>query len=387
MANVARRGVSGRGSGAARSRRAASAPPGDGTSTSPGPPSPARRMAAAGDPFLTTVHYRHPRWNARAVPIGPPLRPRPPLLDELRQLGAVLLALGRAPVVVLDGAAGRFRPALLGALVAALLPPRIRPTVVVAGEMWQRDEGVRGWVQRLVVRGAVAGAARFTVPTEAERAFLRDVWGIPLAKSRCVPFFATLDEDLAVVPPDVGYVFAGGDTHRDFVPLLEAARRFPRQRFVVATRSLPRGAVPPPNVEVVQHDLPGFVEAMRGAVVVVVPLRTGLKRSTGLIALLNAMRLARPVVVTDAVGIREYAGTGAGPIVVDGTAAGYEEAIGYLLDPAHAADRRRLGLAGRSAVTRFTFDAHVDALLAVVDEAVAERRAPQGGSPTAPDHW
>jgi glycosyltransferase involved in cell wall biosynthesis len=102
------------------------------------------------------------------------------------------------------------------------------------------------------------------------------------------------------------YILAiGNDAGRDFETLVEASRKLP-MRVVIHTRRPVPGPLPP-QVEL-RSDWIGF-EALRdlyaGAQLVVVPLRDTVHAS-GINSLLEAMAMARHVVVSDSAGVADY---------------------------------------------------------------------------------
>ena len=325
--------------------------------------------------FATTLDYGDPRWLARSRLVSALPRDHR-AVDELRQFLRVLRRVCREPVVLLDSSTGRCQPDFLVAVVLGLLcPPRHRPAIVMYGDMWQPDTGVRGQVERLLLRAADRAIVRYAVLSTGEIAVFPETWGVGAGKVRFTPYFATLTTaDLAEPPPPPGdYVFAGGNSHRDYATLLEAARLLPEREFVVATNLLKRYDMPP-NVTAAPVPHAEFVRLLRGAHAVVVPLISGLRRSTGHQTYLNAMLLGKPTVITDSLGVRDHVRASETALVVPGTAAAYADAIAWTFDPANAAAQRAMGQAATEDVNaRFTFEHHVEALLAVVDEAAAAR--------------
>ncbi|MDP9407558.1 MAG: hypothetical protein M3P95_06770 [Actinomycetota bacterium] len=88
--------------------------------------------------------------------------------------------------------------------------------------------------------------------TEVERARFPRTWGVRRAAVVVTPFcHHVFDHDGEV--PERDYVFAGGDSLRDYDLLVEAARGLPA-RVAVATRT-PLPAAPKPTVVT---DSPGF---------------------------------------------------------------------------------------------------------------------------------
>ncbi|MDH6196789.1 glycosyltransferase involved in cell wall biosynthesis [Mycobacterium frederiksbergense] len=321
--------------------------------------------------FATTLDYGDPSWRQRSRLIA--VLPRDHrLIDELRQFVRVLRGLRGESLVLIDSSTGRFQPDFLATAVLGLcVPARRRPAVVMYGDLWQPDGGLRGLVERFLVRSADKTVVRYAALSTDEIEVFPQTWGVGAGKVRFTPYFATLtDEDLSAPAPPVGdYVFAGGNSHRDYAALVDAARLLPDRRFVIATHLLQHQELPA-NVTAAPVPHAEFVRLLRGAHTVVVPLVAGLCRSTGHQTYLNAMLLGKPTIVTDTLGVADHVRAGETALVVPGTAEAYAEAISWTFDPANAAAVEAMGAAARSDVAaRFTFANHVRALLAVVDEA------------------
>lgn len=326
--------------------------------------------------FATSVDYPdHAPWARRARVVGPEVPRGASPLAEARHFLRTLRALWREPVLVLKSASGRFQPDLLATACAGLFPLRRRPRVVLMGCFWKRDPGWRGRLEAFVLRLADRAIVRYAVQSEAELETFPASWGVRADKLRFVPYFATITEaDLRASSPRSGhYVFAGGNAHRDYDPLVEAARRMPDVSFVLATSRLEGRADLPPNLEARSVSHNDFMGLLRGAEVVVVPLLMGLDRSAGQQTYLNAMWLGKVTIVNDALGARDYVRDGETGLVVSGDVDSYVRGLAWALDPVNASRVRSLAETAAADVrARFTFPHHADALLAVVDDVLHE---------------
>jgi glycosyltransferase involved in cell wall biosynthesis len=305
------------------------------------------------------------------TPIASPLpkrwRPGRPMVMAIRTLQAIR----RHDRVVLFSSRGRVHPELL--VSAALGALRVRPDgIVLAGEMWEPDSGPAGWLERRVVRAADRVVRGYVVHCEDDARLLSDAWGVDPARVRVSPHH--VDPDLPPLRPwdPVAPVLAGGNSFRDYGPLLEAAEACPEVPFLVATGlRMPRSV--PPNVEVRQLGHHGFLDALAGCSVCVVPIQGGLRRSAGLLTYLNAMAAGRPAVVREAPGVAQHIDHGRTGLVVDGTAAGYVDAIRWCLDPGHRAAVERMTAQARDAVAPLTLAHHRRAMLDAVDDLLEGR--------------
>ncbi len=326
--------------------------------------------------FGTTFDYDELEGSAYKLSGLPYYSPQPhTTLDEVKvALRVVQEGLGGG-VMLLDSSNGRFYPEVIACALLGLLLLRRRPAIALAGDMWQPNKGLRGFLERIIIRLADRSIARYFVFSSEEVELFPRMWGIQPAKIRHLPYFASLTpEELAEPePPQGGYVFAGGNANRDYRPLVEAARRLPDVEFVLATRRLDQVTNPPPNVRAgpVPHE--EFVRLMRGAAVVVVPTRAGLKRASGQQTYLNAMLLGKLTIISQVFGVGDHVRDGVDALVVDGCAESYEAALRWALDPANAAAAEAIRQAARTAVCQgHTYSHYIQRLEQLMEELAAE---------------
>lgn len=325
--------------------------------------------------FTTTVDYlSDPRFATRTQ-----LLKRPPpgrLKDAVSIFGRILRAALRTDLLLLTSSWGRVHPDIQAVAVMGLWPSRLRPTIVLMGCMWEPNNGIRAPIERAIVRLADRAIDRYVVQSTEELRIFPETWGIDPAKVRFCPFFFSFTgADLAAAAnnPDGDYIFAGGNSHRDYEPLLQAARCMPERRFILATRLLEDRTDLPPNVQagpVPHHE---FVSLMRSAAATVVPIRRGLHRAVGQQTYLNAMWLRKPTVVTDTLGVRDHIRHGETGLIVEGSPESYVEALAWILDPDNQDDVDRLRNNARRIVEEeFSLEKHVARLLTIMEEAVYE---------------
>lgn len=270
-------------------------------------------------------------------------------LAPVQVVGRVLRHASRYDVVVLDGSVG-LRNAYADLVAAGLIAHRASsPPVVIADSTWKRGTW---WLDRLACRIGVqaidAPTVTFCVLSTHERRVFPSTWGVDPRRVVFTPWCYTLTEqELATPTSDDGGVFAGGESMRDHAPLLEAASRLPLQ-FRVAAKIDGGGSVPA-NVRVGRVPHPEFVRLMARAAVVVVPLSAGIERSAGQQTYLNAMALAKPVVVTDSPGSRDYVEHGeTGLVVPPNDAAAMEDALRWVTSPGNAREVAAMGQRART---------------------------------------
>jgi hypothetical protein len=168
--------------------------------------------------------------------------------------------------------------------------------------------------------------------------------------------------------PDEAVVFAGGDSLRDYRPLLAAAEAV-RGSVRIATR-LPVPAKLPPNVTAGPVSGEEFLRLAVSAPVVVVPLVPDARRSGGQKTYLGAMGLGQTVIVPAAPGVLDHVRpdvTGLVPAADD--AGALADAVNAAVaDPAL---RARLGDAARADVAeRFSAAAYGERLYGIARSLV-----------------
>lgn len=322
-------------------------------------------------PFATTMDYCRVKSYADRAIIIP--RSEESLARELWSLRNVLRASRTVKAMILDSNSGRIHPDLLATILMRLRPASKRPVVIFIGDMWQKDPGLRGWLQKQILRLADPVVQRYAPLSTDEFARFSKAWGIPEDKLRFVPYFHTFDDSELTkpLPPIEDYIFAGGNTHRDYRPLLEAARLMPGQQFVFATNRIQPGKAPANvTVDFVSHEK--FVDLMRRARAVVVPMRRDLIRSAGHQTYLNAMMMRKPVIVNNIPGAADHIINGETGFIVEGTPESYVEAIGFITDPANRQAIDLMALRGfESASTQYTMGRHAERVMEILDEALA----------------
>lgn len=291
--------------------------------------------------------------------------------DEFRRVFCILKASQRERVLLLNSSAGRYQPDTLALAVLGLLPGRRRPRVALLGDMWQPNRGLRHLMDRIIVRLADRAVDRYFVHSSEE---LRDFplyWSLDKNKVRlCLYFYSLKESDMSAPPAPAGdYIFAGGNSHRDYEPLIEAARRMPHVKFVFATFRLNGRTDLPSNVTAGQVTHQEFMNLMRGALAVVTPIKKGLRRSAGQQTYLNAMMFRKPSIVNQTNGVRDHITSGVDGMIVDGSAESYVYALEWILAPQNAdAVAKLCAAAHRTASERFSLNSHIEHAVQLMHE-------------------
>lgn len=154
-------------------------------------------------------------------------------------------------------------------------------------------------LKRLLYRWAVEGATRVLVQRCCEVQLYSEILNVPAQKFVFVPYHATI-YDTAFECADRGYIFSGGDGHRDYPLLLEAVRGLSFPVIIAALqRDHFRGQQIPPNVHIRSATEAEYIQLMAGARVVVVPLKSMPQHVGGEQTYANALAMGKPVIVTD----------------------------------------------------------------------------------------
>jgi hypothetical protein len=305
-----------------------------------------------------------------------------PAAEVLRRLAA---APGRYDAVVLDGATGgEVRLTELGAAVL-LARRRTGPAVVITDATWGRGTSlVDRLACSLALRSLDSPRVTYCVLSSDETRLFPATWGVPPERVAFTPFYFTAsDEDLVAPTSEGGGIFAGGDSLRDYGPLVAAARHL-RVPLILATSALDGARDLPPNIQAGRLPHAVFMQRMRDATVVVVPLALRRDRSAGQQTYLNAMAMGKLVVVPDVLGVRDYVEHHrTGLVVAPGNAGAMTNALRWALDPAHATEVREIRARARETVrARFGPEQYVANVLAVVERATgaAARRDGHAGT-------
>jgi glycosyltransferase involved in cell wall biosynthesis len=298
-----------------------------------------------------------PVWQERVDT----LRPR---ASDRDTIASVLRRAGRYDAVVLDGSARRDQAA------AALLRLRPRPpAIVIADSTWKRTEGIDMTLNRLGIRIIDGRRTSFCVLTRFETQSFPRTWGLRSSRVCFTPWPATLKD--ALPSTDNGRVFAGGNSLRDYRPLIAAARSIDAPVDIVTTVLDPGDLGPlAGNLTIGPRPQAEYDEMLRAAAVVVVPLAAREDRASGQTTYANAMARGKAIVITDTPGVRDYISDGeTGLIVAPGDEDAMAGAVCRLL--ADHAERARIGAAAREhARSELTLTRYATRLLEVVDETL-----------------
>jgi glycosyltransferase involved in cell wall biosynthesis len=329
------------------------------------------------EPFVATLDYSdYPEYFERARVIRVSNKT---IKDELKSVPLVLRAARSTHALLLQSSSGRVHPDLLAAILIGFWRKSSRPAIVMMGCMWQRDDGLAGIIQKILLHLADRAIFRFAPQSTDELPLFSATWGISQDKLRFLNYFYTFtDKDLSSpAPAQEDFIFSGGNSHRDYKALLKASEMLPEYKFVIASNLLD-GIKLPPNVRAGQVQRTEFIRLMRASNAVVVPIQAGLIRATGQQTYLNAMLLEKPVIVTEALGVHDHVRDGETAIVVDGSPESYANAIHKVFDPKNKLEIEHICRAGRESVLRdYSFEKHCARLLDILDESINDYYNPK----------
>lgn len=304
-------------------------------------------------------------------------------LSAARTLRRLLAGSRGFDAVVVDGSTG-LRGGYIDLVAASILSHRRDgPVVVVADATWKRRTIVDRMLGGLAVRFLDGPRVVFVVHSTEETRLFPKTWGVNPSRVRFVAWSHILRPDELAAPPGArSGVFAGGDSLRDYDPLIAAAGGL-RDPVTIATRlrSVGRRRRLPPNLTIGPVPDGRFTDLMRRASVVVVPVRAGIERSAGQTVFLNAMALGTPVIATDSFVARDYISDHqTGVIVPPGDATALRAAVDWILNPANKARVEAMAERAREVVTStFTPRGYLEGLIGVIGEALVGGSAPPSG--------
>jgi len=316
--------------------------------------------------FFTTLHLPlRAEWMRRADVLDPAG------VSHFNLLRQVMRAASDYDIIVLNGS--RHLEQALAALIALRHPSR---HIIITDCTWEVGSRIYDRATaRAAVRAINRGDVTYCVLSTEERRLFPGTWGVEPSRVIFTPWCYTLsNEELSLPVTDGGFVFAGGDSMRDYLPLIQASRGLDVPVKIAARRCVSSGDHSlPANVTAGPTTHRHFIELMASATVVVVPMEARDDRSAGQSTYLNPMALGKPVIVSDVMGARDYIDPGrTGLIVPPGDGRAMRAALDWVLSDENRSAVRDMGARAQEVVrARFGPEAYVASLLRAVEAAAS----------------
>jgi glycosyltransferase involved in cell wall biosynthesis len=297
--------------------------------------------------ILCTFRFASPPENLSRVQTTAPVTD---LRSSLRFLREVWHARKTIDALLIDGVLPQMWVGWLQSYV-----PGCRMKVVVTECLWEREPAsVRGSLKLAVMRRILRRMDKCILYANADIPKFAEYYRVDVSKFVFIPFFNTLHPHRYTYLEIPGnYIFAGGNSDRDYGSLVEAMRSLDAQCLIACGAAALKGLQLPPNVIRVEANPPQFRQLMKSAAIVVVAMKGGSLRSAGQQTFLNAMCLGKPVIVTDPEGARDYIENGeTGLTVPAGNPSALREALETLLrDPVRSSNIAAKGKAAAADLT------------------------------------
>lgn len=312
--------------------------------------------------ILTTLdHLKRLPWGPSVDFIDPEPLSVPALFRHL------LRRASDYDLVILNGSGRRDQ---LAAALLRRLRPRMRLLLTDCTWKLEASRGARA-LTRIGIRLMDGPRTHYCVLSSAEKNHFPDTWGVDPERVFLTHWYVWLSDQEAQTPvSEQGFVFSGGDSMRDYRPLIEAARSLPAA-VRIATH-LPAPVVDselPSNMDFAPLPVEDYFETMCRASVVVLCLGIDSERSAGQNNYLNPMAMGKLVVINDTTGVCDYVEDRATALVVPSAdPAALAGALRWALDPDNAGEVHEIAERARRDVNdRFPPERYVARLLEVAE--------------------
>jgi glycosyltransferase involved in cell wall biosynthesis len=300
------------------------------------------------------------------------------ILDQVRVFW-IILRMARSEKVVMVSSSSI--PECLAAAALSIWRRSCQPAVILFGDMFSGKSRLKRWLLRALLKILDRVVDGYIVQSTDELTVFPRMWGVDASKMYVTLFGYTFHEkniDDAKIRQGE-YIFAGGNSQRDYDTLLEVARRMPERKFVFATRLLAGRDDIPPNVTAEPVSKERYQQLMQQSGLVITAIKRGLSRAVGQQTYLNAMRLGKISIVNeqDVLGVRDYIEHGKTGILVKGTPESYIEALRWVFDRQNAGEVQRICRDAQHVVMqRFSYDQFLQRLSAAVDKVIRASNKP-----------
>lgn len=201
---------------------------------------------------------------------------------------------------------GAEREDMIFALLQTMLVFNKKPHIL-ADCLWKKErKNMRKIIKKVLIRLVSQSVTKFVVWSKEEVDNYSSEFGISKEKFVFLFHHESIDGyEFKVKNGD--YIFAGGNSSRDYRTLIESVGNLNvNVKIALTDYNLIKDVQIPANIEILSPDPKEFRALMAGSRAVIVPLKKGLLQSAGQQTYLNAMIMKKPVIVTDAPGVRDY---------------------------------------------------------------------------------
>ena len=228
-------------------------------------------------------------------------------------------------------------------------------------------------IKRLLYRLAVQGSCRVMVQRSCEVESYAQALDVPREKFIFALYHSTIYDTPYTVRDD-GYVFAGGDSDRDYPLLFEAVRGLPYRVLIASMKAdYFRTLEVPQNVEIRKASEAEFVQLMAGASVNVVPLKSLPQHVGGEQTYANAMTMGKPTIVTDMYASDYIENKITGILTPAGDVRALRQAIQELMENLEYA--RGMGTKAKEAAKAFAPEKFFEVVFRISEECAGGHRA------------
>lgn len=201
--------------------------------------------------------------------------------------------------------------------IMQLLFRRERKPHILLFVLWNLPENMlKRRIKLLLYKIILKSVSRVIVFSKKQQTLHSDAFGEPAKKFPVIPYHTTMrDVDIEIGEGD--YLFAGGDTGRDYRTLIEAMRGLPYKLIIAALyRDHFDGINIPENVSIMTLNPDEFLQYIAKCRAMILPLYAGKLQAGGHQTFLNAMFMGKTVIVGDDNGAEEYISDGIDGFIV-----------------------------------------------------------------------
>lgn len=201
--------------------------------------------------------------------------------------------------------------------VMQLMLRRTRKPHILLFVLWnQSDNKVKGFFKQILYKIILKSVTKVIVYSKKQQSLHSKAFGVPTEKFPIVPYHTTIrNVDVEISEGD--YLFAGGDTGRDYRTLIEAMRGLPFKLTIAALyRNHFKGIDIPENVKIVTVNGDEFMHLIAGCRAMALPLFKDVLQAGGQQTFLNAMAMGKTVIVADDNSAAEYIESGVDGLII-----------------------------------------------------------------------